>query len=126
MTDVSKAHEGDAAILLERLMDRGFVVRGEGDQLFVEPRPRLTTADAAAIRAHKAGVLSLLDQGDRWPDLVLTLRVRSATIPPAVRVRKALKALLRAYGLRCLEIRDAKYGDPVEEAPPSPMPVSGS
>jgi hypothetical protein len=37
-------------------------------------------------------------------DILLILRPLADEVPPAVRLRQALKVLLRAFGLRCLSV----------------------
>jgi hypothetical protein len=133
-------HESDAAALLDDLQQRGFVVRGEGDKLYVEPRDHLTVGERIAIATNKTARLELLDQDGTGCDVKLTLRPLSGTVPASVRLRRALKTLLRAFGLRCLRVEDVPQsqdaGDPAtgvrtsvpdqahnsEEMPCEPMP----
>jgi hypothetical protein len=42
------------------------------------------------------------------PDLLLRIRPRPGVVPADVRLRRALKMMLRAYGLRCLSIEEEK------------------
>jgi hypothetical protein len=49
-------------------------------------------------------------------DYVLTLRPLAGPVPVRLRLRRALKCLLRAFGLRCVAIREVRSSaPPVEE-----------
>src|SRR5271166_2826003 len=58
-----------AGTLLARLAERGIDVKADGTDLVVRPGSRLTDADRATIRQHKAELLAELrahhDRGDR-------------------------------------------------------------
>jgi hypothetical protein len=45
------------------------------------------------------------------PVYVLTLRAEPDAVPPAVRLRRLLKALLRAWAFQCVEVREVTAGD---------------
>src|SRR5262245_11585194 len=97
-------HDTDAAALLSDLLARGFRVRGEGQQLYVEPRAKLTAGDGIAVRTWKAERLGLLDHDLTGQDIRLTLRPLRDTVPAVVRLRRALKCLLRSFGLKCVGV----------------------
>ena len=44
-------------------------------------------------------------------DVLLILRAMPDDVPAAIRLRRALKALLRTYRIRCRAIRPARPGD---------------
>jgi hypothetical protein len=49
------------------------------------------------------------------PDVRLTLRPLPSDVPVDVRLRKALKGLLRAHGFKCLLVEDVGPGEPPGE-----------
>ncbi|MCI0460567.1 MAG: hypothetical protein L0Z62_26740, partial [Gemmataceae bacterium] len=58
------------------------------------------------------------DIPESWPEgvtLLLTVLVLPGPVPAAVRTRRALKALLRAFGLRLLDLRDAPPEPPAKD-----------
>jgi hypothetical protein len=48
----------------------------------------------------------------RLRDTLIVLRPLPDTVPVSVRLRRALKALLRQYGFRCLKVEDVAEGEP--------------
>ncbi|WP_324718205.1 hypothetical protein U7230_07060 [Carboxydochorda subterranea] len=58
----------DAAALLHALRARGIVLSAVGERLRVEaPRGLVTPELRAALTAHKAAILALLQQESQWP-----------------------------------------------------------
>lgn len=45
------------------------------------------------------------------PEYVLHLRALPSDIPPVIRLRRALKTLLRSHRLRCVSVSEAKGAD---------------
>jgi hypothetical protein len=45
------------------------------------------------------------------PVYVLTLMAESDPVPAAVRLRRLLKALLRAWAFKCVEVQEVTAGD---------------
>jgi len=50
------------------------------------------------------------------PTFNLTLQAEPSGVPAIVRLRRALKVLKRAFGLRCVHIREAKSKEPTHES----------
>jgi hypothetical protein len=46
------------------------------------------------------------------PTYVLTLRAEAGAVPAAVRLRGLLKVVLRAFGFRCVEVREVTAAVP--------------
>ena len=51
------------------------------------------------------------------PDFRLVLRPRPGGPPPIIRLRRLLKAALRAFGLRCLRVEEIRPDDPASKPP---------
>jgi hypothetical protein len=65
----------------------------------------------------------MTDQPQPQPVLRLTLRAPPDSVPPEVRMRKLLKALLRAYRFRCTHIDyPADPATTVQTSVPDPSP----
>lgn len=94
------APAAEAVALLDDLLERGLAVYAEGDALYVVPRSSLSNDEAERIRRHKADLLRML-AADNIGVVRLTLRPLSSPVPSSVRLRRALKTLLRAFRLRC-------------------------
>lgn len=94
--------DSPAARLLDDLQQRGYSVHAEGQDLYVLPAGRLTEADRIAIKDHKAELLSLLNAAGEAMDVTWTVRVQAGQVPPIIRLRRALKTLLRSFGIRSL------------------------
>jgi hypothetical protein len=63
---------------------------------------------------------------DRAPEYQLTIKSLRSDVPPHVRLRMILKALLRAYQFRCVDVRElqeeGKAADSVGGPPGSQPP----
>src|SRR5262245_47305165 len=94
---------GAAAVLVAQLRARGLGLRCEGETLLVAPRARLTAADHASIRAHKAELLAVLQAELADPMIGLAIDIFPGTM--VVRCLSCGGAQWRADGLdaeRCI------------------------
>lgn len=89
--------------------------------LYVLPTAKLSEADRLAIRAHKVEVLALLNGVGVAADFQLSIRVQAGhPAPPIIRLRRALKTLLRSFGIRLQHVQEIKPAGDVagdEETP---------
>jgi hypothetical protein len=89
----------DAHTLLFDLVSRGIVLTSEGEKLIAQPVSRLTEADCAAIRAHKAELDLIRIPAAAGSHQGITPNSRSPLVPPAVRTLiEGIEADARAKG----------------------------
>jgi hypothetical protein len=59
----------------------------------------------------------MVDSKEAQPDYQLTVRPEPGPVPAIIRLRRFLKAALRVYGLKCIDMAEVKPAEPPGEPP---------
>jgi hypothetical protein len=71
--------------------------------------PRRRRSWPVSRSANWGWVARVEEMADSQPEYILRLRPLASPVPAVVRLRKALKCLLRSYGLRCEDLVEVHH-----------------